>query len=326
MKRRKSDSGESIDATPRPKAVHEEDLGKVVAQMWRTMSTLEKAKYEDMADRDAERYQEEIEEYYKGSNGAMAACMMNGRAGGHPMLRISAGTTSGGAAKSGGRNSMPPRAVTVESMSHLVTTNSNTTTSIASANNPRKTALQQMLASKRTELLNDIGSLNQISSSRAAAGKPVMQQSADVRQRLYNLAVGPASSAAAGPSNWNRARLTASGVVTPTDTSPRTSLGALATGASSPGLGLSSSLPASFADAPFGRRSSSTNVNDLAGRYMSRKSNVTIEQLDDSISTINAVGGSMPSRDILGGSNQPSLLTQALEGKLSSNKSMEPKM
>ena len=174
MKRRKSDTGESIDATPRPRAVCEEDMGKAVAQMWRTLSTLEKARYEDMADRDAERYQEEIEEYYKGSNAAMAACMMNGRAGGHPLLRIGAGTANGAASKGGGRNSMFPRAVTAESMTDMVTTNSNTTTSIASANNPRKTALQQMLAAKRTELLNDIGSLNQISSSRAAAGKPMM--------------------------------------------------------------------------------------------------------------------------------------------------------
>ena len=327
MKRRKSDTGESIDATPRPMAVCEEDMGKVVAQMWRTMSTLEKAKYEEMADRDAERYQEEIEEYYKGSNGAMAACMMNGRAGGHPLLRIGAGTANGAASKGGGRNSVFPRAVTAESMTDMVTTNSNTTTSIASANNPRKTALQQMLAAKRTELLNDIGSLNQICSSRAAAGKPMMQQSADVRQRLYNLAVGPASSAAAGPSNWNRARLTASGVVTPTDSSPRTSIGGLATGASASGFGLSSSLPTSFTGPAFGRRSSSANVNDLAGRYMSRKSEVTIEHLgDSSMSSINSNAGSLASQSRMGGNSQPSLLAQALEGKLDSNKSMEPKI
>ena len=221
---------------------------------------------------------------------------------------------------------MFPRAVTSESMTDMVPANSNTT-SIASATNPRKTALQQMLAAKRTELLNDIGSLNQISSSRAAAGKPVMQQSADVRQRLYNLAVGPASSAAAGPSHWNRARLTASGVVTPTDSSPRTSIGGLATGAAAPGVGLSSSLPTAFSGPSFGRRSSSTNVNDLAGRYMSRKSEVTIEHLDDSsISSINSNAGSLASQGRMGGSSQRSLLAQALEGKLNTNSSMEPKI
>ena len=264
-----------------------------------------------MADRDAERYQDEIEEYYKGSNGAVAACMMNGRAGGHPMLRISAGTANGSAAKGGGgRNSVFPRAVTTESMTDVVTANSSTT-SIASTSNPSKTALQQMLAAKRTELLNDIGSLNQISSSRAAAGKPVMQQSADVRQRLYNLAVGPASSAAAGPNNWNRARLTASGVVTPTDSSPRTSIGGLATGASSSSFGLSGSLPSSSAGPAFGSRSSSSTATGLAGRYMSKESDVTIERLDESMSSINSDGGS---------------LAAELQAKLNSSKSMEPKI
>jgi hypothetical protein len=274
-KRLKSDSGESI-----PTAVPAEDMGKIAAQHWRTMSSLEKAKYEDMAERDSERYQEEVEEYYKGSNGALAACMLNGRAGGHPMLRISAGSTTG---SGGGRNSVFPRpvtpgTVTSESLGDLATTNS--ANAIASANNPRKTALQQMLAAKRNELLNDISSLNQISSSRAAAGKPVVQQSADVRQRLYNLAVGPASSAAAGPSTWNRARLTASGV----DTSPRTSLGGLATGASGSGLPPSSTGPA------FGRPvigTSSATQASLAGRFMQTQSNVTIERLDESLSSIN---------------------------------------
>ena len=189
--------------------------------------------------------------------------------------------------------------------------NSKRPTSIASANNPRKTALQHMLAAKRTELLNHIGSLNQISSSRAAAGKPVMQQSADVRQRLYNLAVGPASSAAAGPNNWNRARLTASGVVTPTDSSPRTSIGGLATGASSSSFGLSGSLPSSSAGPAFGSRSSSSTATGLAGRYMSKESDVTIERLDESMSSINSDGGS---------------LAAELQAKLNSTKSMEPKI
>ena len=96
-KRQRSNiAGESIDASPTPTAgVLAEEMGKIAAQQWRTMSSFEKAKYEEMAERDAERYQEEVEEYYKGSNGAVAASMLSGRAGGHPLLRISDGGDGG---------------------------------------------------------------------------------------------------------------------------------------------------------------------------------------------------------------------------------------
>ena len=288
-KRQRSNmAGESIDASPIPHAagVPAEEMGKIAAQQWRTMSSIERAKYEEMAERDAERYQEEVEEYYKGSNGAVAASMLSGRAGGHPLLRISDGGDGGGGA--GAAQASPfPRAVAAEPTTDLVATNSRSgvTSSVATANNPRKTALQQMLAAKRSELLNDISSLNEISSSRAAAGRPALQQNAEVRQRLYNLAIGPGGSAAAGPSTWNRARLTAGGVVTPTDGSPRTSIGGLATGASASGLGMSN-LPSSSTGPAFGRpigASSSATTANLAGRYMHAKSDVTIERLDDSM-------------------------------------------
>ena len=264
-KRQRSNvAGASIDASPAPAAgVPAEEMGKIAAQQWRTMSSFEKAKYEEMAERDAERYREEVEEYYKGSSGAVAASMLSGRAGGHPLLRISAGGA--------------------DAMTDLVATNSRS--GGTTANNPRKTALQQMLAAKRSELLNDISSLNEISSSRAAAGRPALQQNAEVRQRLYNLAVGPGGSAAAGPSTWNRARLTAGGVVTPTDGSPRTSIGGLATGASASGLGMSN-LPSSSTGPAFGRpisASASATAANLAERHLHTKSDVTIERLDDSM-------------------------------------------
>ena len=287
-KRQRSNiAGESIDASPTPTAgVPAEETGRIAAQQWRTMSSFEKAKYEEMAERDAERYQEEVEEYYKGSNGAVAASMLSGRAGGHPLLRISAG----GAGGDGGAQASPfarAAAAAADAMTDLVATNSRSgvTTSVATANNPRKTALQQMLAAKRSELLNDISSLNEISSSRAAAGRPALQQNAEVRQRLYNLAVGPGGSAAAGPSTWNRARLTAGGVVTPTDGSPRTSIGGLATGASASGLGMSN-LPSSSTGPAFGRpisASASATAANLAERHLHTKSDVTIERLDDSM-------------------------------------------
>ncbi len=137
-------SGEAID-TPTTTSV--EDMGKIAAQQWRTMSSLEKFKYEEMANRDAKRYQEEAEEFYKehkGSTRTVAASTMTGQAG-------AGGDRVGSNASA--QAFVLPRAVTTDSTDRVNTkSRSGVTTSIASASasNSRKTTLQQMLAAKRS--------------------------------------------------------------------------------------------------------------------------------------------------------------------------------
>ena len=202
-KRRKSPTGEAIHLSV--------DIGKIVAKKWRELSSDQRKRYEDMADEDAERYRKEVEEYYMQPDAAAAgmprATSTTGR-----LAAIMAASSSGTRAAS----------------NHLLTGNSgngygsstaltavnnalSTTTSSTSLVTTNKTSLQSLLHERRTQLLDDLSSLNQITSSRLAAGRPALSGPVDpaVRQRLYHLSVGPGSSgsgnAAIGPSPWGKA-------------------------------------------------------------------------------------------------------------------------
>ena len=204
-KRRKSPTGEAIHLSV--------DIGKIVAKKWRELSSDQRKKYEGMADEDAERYRKEVEEYYMQPDAA-AAGMPRATTG--RLAAIMAASSSSTRAPSnhlllgnnGNGNSTTSTALTAVNNALSTTTSTSTSTSLATTN---KTSLQSLLHERRTQLLDDLSSLNQITSSRLAAGRPALSGPVDpaVRQRLYHLSVGPGSSssgnAAIGPSPWGKA-------------------------------------------------------------------------------------------------------------------------
>lgn len=202
-KRRKSPTGEAIHLSV--------DIGKIVAKKWRELSSDQRKRYDDMADEDAERYRKEVGEYYMQPDAA-AAGMPRATTG--RLAAIMAASSSSTRAASnhlllgnnGNGNGTTSTALTA--VNNALSTTTSTSTSLAATN---KTSLQSLLHERRTHLLDDLSSLNQITSSRLAAGRPALSGPVDpaVRQRLYHLSVGPGSSssgnAAIGPSPWGKA-------------------------------------------------------------------------------------------------------------------------
>lgn len=249
-KRRKSPTGEAMHLKI--------DIGKIVAKQWRELMPAQRQKYEDLAEKDAERYRAEVEEYYlqpnvqgaaagvgapsglaQASTGRLAAIMAASSA-----SRASNKLLMGNGGSNNNDNNTAPTAV--NNALSISFTNSNSTT--LSTN---KTSLQSLLHERRTQLLDDLSSLNQITSSRLSAGRSALAGPVDpaVRQRLYHLSVGPGSgasssgSSAIGLSPWGsatRSSNTASASSTftagrmPTIFSPKTSSPAIAAAADGP--------------------------------------------------------------------------------------------
>lgn len=188
-------------------------MGKLIAERWRNVDPEISAGYETMAERDAERYRDELEEYYRNRDAeVIVACIAGGRSDDGRMGAIEADGGGGGAALGRGSSrcgtSMFPRAITPcssreTSLGAASAASSNSSEGgggaggvgggqlVQPTRGARKTFLQVQLAQKRSELLSDITSLNEIATSRIATGKPAFKQDAAVVQRLYNLAVGP---------------------------------------------------------------------------------------------------------------------------------------
>ena len=209
-KRRKSPTGQAIHLGV--------DIGKIIAKKWRELSSDRRKRYEDMADEDAERYRKEVEEYYMQPDAA-AAGMPRATTGRLAAIMAASSSATRAAASNhllmgnnGNGNSTSVALTAVNkalSTTASASTSTSTSTSLATTN---KTSLQSLLHERRKQLLDDLSSLNQITSSRLAAGRPALSGPVDpaVRQRLYHLSVGPGSgsssgNAAIGPSPWGKA-------------------------------------------------------------------------------------------------------------------------
>ena len=207
-KRRKSPTGEAIHLGV--------DIGKIIAKKWRELSSDRRKRYEDMADEDAERYRKEVEEYYMQPDAA-AAGMPRATTGRLAAIMAASSSATRAAASNhllmgnnGNGNSTSVALTAVnKALSTTASASTSTSTSLATTN---KTSLQSLLHERRKQLLDDLSSLNQITSSRLAAGRPALSGPVDpaVRQRLYHLSVGPGSgsssgNAAIGPSPWGKA-------------------------------------------------------------------------------------------------------------------------
>jgi hypothetical protein len=203
-KRRKSPTGEAIHLKI--------NIGKTVAKQWRELTPAQRQKYEDRAEKDAERYRAEVEEYYLEPNGVHGT----GAGVGGP----SASTGRLAAIMAAPSASRAPNKLLMGNNSG--SNNHGNSLALAAVNNAlststrtNKTSLQSLLHERRTQLLDDLSSLNQITSSRLSAGRSALAGPVDpaVRQRLYYLSVGPGtggsssigSSPAIGPSPWGSA-------------------------------------------------------------------------------------------------------------------------
>lgn len=205
-KRRKSSTGEAIHLNI--------NIGKTVAKQWRELTPAQRQKYEDLAEKDAERYRTEVEEYYLEPNGV------------HGLHGTGAGV--GGPSASTGRLAAIMAAPSVSRAPNKllmgISSNSNNdcnslalttvNNALSTSTSTNKTSLQSLLHERRTQLLDDLSSLNQITSSRLSAGRSALAGPVDpaVRQRLYYLSVGPGTgcssigrSPAIGPSPWGSA-------------------------------------------------------------------------------------------------------------------------
>lgn len=195
-KRRKSPTGEAIHLKI--------NIGKTVAKQWRELTPAQRQKYEDLAEKDAERYRTEVEEYYLEPNG------VHGRGAG--VGGLSAGTGRLAAIMAAPSASRAPNKLLLMGSNSGSNNNGNSLALIAvnsalsTSTITNKTSLQSLLHERRTQLLDDLSSLNQITSSRLSAGRSALAGPVDpaVRQRLYYLSVGPGTGGI-GPSPWGSA-------------------------------------------------------------------------------------------------------------------------
>jgi len=202
-KRRKSPTGEAIHLKV--------NIGKTVAKQWRELTPAQRQKYEDLAEKDAERYRTEVEEYYLEPNGVHGT----GAGAGGPSAstgRLAAIMAAPSASRAPNKLLMGNNSSSSNHGNSLALTAVNNALSTSTRTN--KTSLQSLLHERRAQLLDDLSGLNQITSSRLSAGRSALAGPVDpaVRQRLYYLSVGPGtggssigSSPAIGPSPWGSA-------------------------------------------------------------------------------------------------------------------------
>ena len=202
-KRRKSPTGEAIHLKV--------NIGKTVAKQWRELTPAQRQKYEDLAEKDAEQYRTEVEEYYLEPNGVHGT----GAGAGGPSAstgRLAAIMAAPSASRAPNKLLMGNNSSSSNHGNSLALTAVNNALSTSTRTN--KTSLQSLLHERRAQLLDDLSGLNQITSSRLSAGRSALAGPVDpaVRQRLYYLSVGPGtggssigSSPAIGPSPWGSA-------------------------------------------------------------------------------------------------------------------------
>jgi len=227
-KRRKSPTGEAIHLKI--------DIGKNVAKQWRELSPAQRQEYEDLAEKDAERFRKEAEEFYlrPDARGAAAAGMPRATTGRLAAVIAASSSSSSSSSKRASNRlligSTSGKSIALTAVNNALSTTSTTTRSTALAST-NKTSLQSLLHERRIQLLDDLSSLNQITSSRLSAGRPALSGPIDpaVRQRLYHLSTGPGSGSgnSGRPSPWGKAIrssntasscLTLTAMATPTST------------------------------------------------------------------------------------------------------------
>mmetsp|Transcript_20335 Transcript_20335/g.41468 ORF Transcript_20335/g.41468 Transcript_20335/m.41468 type:complete len:512 (-) Transcript_20335:1886-3421(-) len=262
-KRRKANSGSPIPPLG--------DMGKIIAQRWRELDVGSRARYEEMADRDSERYRDEIESYYRSvsvlSDGGgfddVRACLVAGRAGAsgggpaRPAIRhSSSGAGEDGTAGKSICSSMSTRTVSPPITGSFDRIDTSAICGSRQLSQPparggRKSFLQAQLAQKRSELLSDMTTLNEVTTSRIAAGRPAFKQDAAVMQRVYNLSNGPAGGSIFGGIAGAGTRFAAPRLTSAASTSSTASsrsfglLGSSSTGAGpspSPGAGIGTGI------------------------------------------------------------------------------------